>query len=412
MKKNLLAITGTFFPHNETITHISFKHLCELDYNIDVVSFKGDEDKTIKKHINGCENINVKYVNFDFRKIYIKIRNKNIFKITSALIKYRKLCLECIKEKKYDILYSNSTPNYTHYFAYLVKKKLGKDIKWYASITDPICDNPYINEMKYSKRIFEKIDYILNKYIYYKKKYQELPLKYADKLIFISEELRDFVIGENKELLKKSVVVPLTYVEEWNSYKNLLDTPSKFNKKKIKFVHFGNIYGLRKINAFLDAINILKKDNNMDNVEFHQYGAVYGEALKYVNDNNLNNIFIIHKRVDYDKCVDLMKNEADVLMVFDTIVDEDKVQPFLPSKILDYLLVGKPIFSVTTKHSPVYRMVKDKHICAMYDVNDIIKCIKKQIKNIKIINNDYKQYENRKVIKNTFGKELDIKNRE
>ena len=79
-------------------------------------------------------------------------------------------------------------------------------------------------------------------------------MKYADKLLFISEELRDFVIENDKQLLKKSMIVSLIYVEEWGGYKKLIDSKSSFNKNKIKFVHFGNIYGLRKIYAFLDKI--------------------------------------------------------------------------------------------------------------------------------------------------------------
>ena len=75
--------------------------------------------------------------------------------------------------------------------------------------------------------------------------------------------------------------------------------------------------------------------------------------------------------------------------------------------VVDYLLVGKPIFSVTTKHSPIYRMLNKKHICVMYDVDDIIKGIKKQIKNIEIVNNDYGKFENKFVIKNTLGKFLE-----
>ena len=185
MKKNLLAITGVFFPHNETITQISFKHLCQLDYNIDVISFKGDEDKTFNNYLNNKKNINVKYVNYNWRNIYISKKNLNIFKVFKNLILYKKLCLNSIIEKKYDILYSNSMPNYNHYFAFLVKKKLGNNIKWYASFTDPIYKNPYIDEYK-NNGISGKINYFLNKYIYYRKKYQSLPLKYADKLLFIS----------------------------------------------------------------------------------------------------------------------------------------------------------------------------------------------------------------------------------
>ena len=64
-EKEFIRYNWCVFPHNETITQISFKHLCQLDYNIDVISFKGDEDKTFNNYLNNNKNINVKYVNYN-----------------------------------------------------------------------------------------------------------------------------------------------------------------------------------------------------------------------------------------------------------------------------------------------------------------------------------------------------------
>ena len=408
MKKNLLAITGIFFPHNETITHITFKHLCNLNYNIDVISFKGSIDKTIKKHLNNNKNIVINYIDFDWKKIFINKQNLNIFNIFKYLLIFKKKCLKIIKEKDYSVLYSNSVPNYSHYFAYLIKRKLGSEVEWYASFTDPICNNPYIDEMKNKKGIFARINYYLNKYIYYRKKYQKLPLKYADKLIFLSEELRDFIVGSNEVLLKKSIVIPLTYVEEWDSYKKLINVPSKFNEEKIKFIHFGNIYGLRKIDLFLDAIFSMKNELISKKIEFHQYGDIDKRTMNNLKKYSLDGLFFVHNKVNYDCCVNLLKNDADVLLIFDTILEDNKVQPFLPSKVLDYLLVNKPIFSITSKKSPLYTMLNDKHICVMYNIDSIVNGIKKQIKHVKSVDNNYCQFENKKVIRDTLGQYLDI----
>ena len=35
-----------------------------------------------------------------------------------------------------------------------------------------------------------------------------------------------------------------------------------------------------------------------------------------------------------------MKN-ADILVLFDTIMEDEKIQPYLPSKIIEYLLLNK-----------------------------------------------------------------------
>ena len=87
---------------------------------------------------------------------------------------------------------------------------------------------------------------------------------------------------------------------------------------------------------------------------------------------SLDGLFFVHNKVNYDCCVNLLKNDADVLLIFDTILEDNKVQPFLPSKVLDYLLVNKPIFSITSKKSPLYTMLNDKHICVMYNIDSIV----------------------------------------
>lgn len=415
MKESLLALTGVFMPHNETITQITYKHLCNLDYKVDVVAFKSKKDISMEKILSKDKNykkFNVHYLNEDWKNVYVSKTNFNIFKIIKNINLFYKKSLSMVNKKNYSILYSNSVPNYTHYAAYLVKKKLGNKIKWYASFSDPIVDNPYVDGMK-RKNIFTKdmVAYFFQKIIHYKKKYQINALKYADKLIFISEELRNYITKGDPKLLKKSIVIPITYIEEWPMYNNLINTEFKFKKnKKIKFMHFGNIYGLRKTNLFMNALSELKKEvpNFKDLIEVHQYGNIEKNQSKLIDMYGIKDIFKIHKRVDYDECINMMKEEADVLLIFDTIVSENEIQPFLPSKTLEYILTQKPIFSVTTKNSPIYRLLNKKHICTLYNVSDIKAAILNQLKNIKKVSTNYQIYENKYVIKNTLGKDLKI----
>ena len=51
-----------------------------------------------------------------------------------------------------------------------------------------------------------------------------------------------------EELKKKSIIIPLNYIKGWKY------------KDKLKFAHFGRIYGLRKIDKFLVALSQLNKE--------------------------------------------------------------------------------------------------------------------------------------------------------
>lgn len=415
MKKSLLALTGVFMPHNETITQITYKHLCNLDYDIDVVAFSSEKDQSMENILLKDKNykkFNFNYLKEDWKNVYVSKTNFNIFKILRNIRLFYKKSLGMIKNKEYEVLYSNSVPNYTHYAAYLIKKKLGNRIKWYASFSDPIIDNPYVDGMK-RKNIFTKdmLAYFFQKNIHYKKKYQNCALKYADKLIFISEELRDYVTKGDEELLKKSIIIPITYVKEWPMYDKLINgQPSISKSDKIKFMHFGNVYGLRKTNLFMTALSELKNEipNFSDIIEVHQYGNIEHNQAKLIDMYGIKDIFKIHKRVNYDECLRLMMEEANVLLIFDTIVPENEIQPFLPSKTLEYLLTQKPIFVITTKNSPAYRLLSENHICTMYNVIKIKEAILKQLKNTEKVITNYEKYENKKVIKNTLGKDLKI----
>ena len=404
----ILALSGTFLPHNETITQISYKMLCNLDYDIDVVSFRATPDKSFEEYIKKdpkFSKIHIHYIDVDLKALDINSHNFNIFKIKKYMKMYSDKSMELFEENKYNYVFSFSVPNYTHDSAYKIKKKY-KDVKWFASFSDPIVNNLYVEEYKHGN-IKTKILYCLLKMVMYRNKFQNNTLKYADKLIFISEALRTHVTNNTKEYVDKSIIYPITYVKDWSNYKVLTEKNTTNNGKKIVMSHFGNIYGLRKIDRFLEALDELINEGIIkpSEIEIHQYGDVDKHQIELFNNND-KNILHVYERVDYNKCIELMK-KSDVLLIFDTIVDENITQPFLPSKITDYLLASKPIFAVTTKNSPLYDIINKNHICTSYDVEDIKKGLLKQVKNKKSVNNDIKKYDNDYVSRKAFKDLLD-----
>ena len=388
--KKLLAITGPFVPHNETVTLLSYKHLRELDVDVTVVALEGKEDETIKKELEDdvkFSKFNIKYSNCDWHKLSINKQNLNIFKIIYNLYKYYKMTINESKKERYDYIYSSSIPNYTHAIANKIKKKYKNNIMWIASFSDPIKDNLYTElENSKAKTIKGKIVNFVNNKIHNNPKYQEQTLKNADCLIFVSEEQRDYMVGDNEEYKQKSMIIPFTYIKDWEIYKELLK-PNMFKNKKeeLKLVHFGNIYGLRKIDNFLEAIKKIQSENPdlLKNVVIEQYGFIEKSYIDKIEKLNLKNIFKIYDKITYKECIKKMKEDTDCLIIFDTILEEDKGQPWLPSKILEYLISKKPIFSVCNKKSPIYRLLNKEHICTTYDIQDIKNKLQYQLENVK-----------------------------
>ena len=396
-KKRILALTGVFLPHNETITQISYKILCNLDYDIDVVAFKSKSDKYFESYISKDKKFNkfhIHYIDVDWKDLDINSRNYNLFKIAKYIKLYSKRSVELSNIYDYDYVFSFSVPNYTHYAAYKVKKAMKSNIKWFASFSDPIKNNLYIEEMKNGK-LKTRVLYYCLKFFSYNSMYEKVALNYSDYLIFICKELRDYVTKKDNHLLNKSLIYPITYDKNWINYKILSTMENNSNSSKIIFAHYGNIYGLRKVDKFIEALCELVRNSNttIKNIEIHQYGDVDKSQISHFKNPLLKDILFLHKKVDYDEYIKMMRN-TDVLLIFDTVTAKDAQQPFLPSKVVDYLLTNKPIFAVTSKNSPLYDIISKQHICVEYDVQSIKKGLLKQFKMRKKINNNIDKFDN------------------
>ena len=205
----------------------------------------------------------------------------------------------------------------------------------------------------------------------------------ADKLIFICEEQMEYTLSQYKnteELKKKAIIMPLTYIPEWEMYSSLINEKKKETNKPLQAVHLGRLYGLRKINTFLEALKELKEEDKglAEKIVFHQYSEIQAPDVKKIKEYNLEDVFILHKTVSYDKSVEVMKN-SDILVLFDTLMTDKPVQPYLPSKIVEYLLLRKPILGICDSNSPSFRILKEH---GFNEVGSDVESIKNNIKKL------------------------------
>ena len=64
MSKKMLVIPGGFVPYNDTVTLLSYKHLRNLDCEMDVIALNGQVDEGIKQSLN--QDINYKKFNIEY----------------------------------------------------------------------------------------------------------------------------------------------------------------------------------------------------------------------------------------------------------------------------------------------------------------------------------------------------------
>ncbi len=359
----MFVVPGSFVPYNDTVTLLSYKRLRDLDLDMDVFCFKGKEDKSLLEELNRDS----KYSKFNF--IYTSdldwaIPRNYPLRLPIGLLLMNKYVHDSLKEfekKDYKYLYSSIVPGISHIAANKIKKK-HPEVKWIASFSDPFKGSPYKEAANKGRDLIYKILYNVGAFSLYNNRYEEVAVKNADRLVFICEEQRDFTLKQYpdyEKLKEKSVIYPLTYIPEWQMYDNLLKTVPVGHEKK-QAVHLGRLYGLRKIDSFLQALKELKEEveDLEDKIIFHQYSEIQKPDIRKIKENGLEKLFALHDKVSYKESVEIMK-DADVLVLFDTLMPGAEIQPYLPSKIMEYLMLKKPILGICDDNSPSYRILKE-----------------------------------------------------
>lgn len=384
-----LVIPGPFVPFNDTITQLVYKQLRLLDFECDVCALGNPEDSGLKALLEKDPY----YANFHihtvdaYNNVLFSIQNVDLFKGLRHMKRYVEKAMEMYDGQP--VIYTNSWPCYTVRPALGIKKS-HPEVLWIASFSDPINHSPYKFDTETYKAysLPEKIAFQLYCKYYVVDQDEADAFTNADILVFICEEQRDFMIQQyvtyfntidEEAIRRKCVIVPLNYVPEWDQLgingletsKSTKDTGSPSHPYVL--AHFGRVYGLRLIAEFIEAVKLFRDAHPEISFCIEQYGVFRKSDLKLIDSLGLSDLFRIHEKVPYAECIQRMK-EADGCLLFDTILPENEIQPYLPSKILEYSLLKKQVLAVSTKTSPAYRICKQSNaIACSYDRNDILK---------------------------------------
>jgi glycosyltransferase involved in cell wall biosynthesis len=378
--KRCLVIPGPFVPYNDTITMLVYKHLRLLDLTYDVCALGNPADPGLERMLKqdpAYSKFNIQTVDA-YNNVLFSIKNVDLFKGLRHMKRYVEKAVSMYNGQ--DLIYTNSWPCYTVRPA-LTLKKAHPNVRWIASFSDPINHSPY----KYDQETYrsyslpEKVCFHLYCRYYVVDQDEADAFEHADLLVFICPEQRDFMIEQymkyfhqisETEIRKKCVLVPLNYIPEWNQLIPRQKAPRKSGDPFV-LSHFGRVYGYRLTAEFIQAVRLFCEKYPDFPLRIEQYGEFRKSDRKLIHQLHLDSIFQIHDKIPYDACIAKMK-DADAVLLFDTILPEDEIQPYLPSKILEYSLLEKDVLAVTTPKSPSYRIMKQTNaIACRYERSDI-----------------------------------------
>ncbi len=396
-------------PANDTVTLLSYKHLHNIDADFDVVALKAQDDPSLKEMADKdpeYQKFHIEYVcNYD--QAIATVEKKNVI---SGLYWARKYCKAALKKAKsypYKVVYTASVPAISHLAGYWIKRALGDKVTWVASMSDPLYHSPY----RYDEESISEYSWIMKIgfHVYVKlfmnDKYEKLAQKYADKMLYICPEQKDFTASQysnREELMQKGMVVPLSYIPEWDQEMLDAGNAEPVTHKPRIFTHMGRIFGIRRIDSLLEALKRLKEEypDLSTRIQFHQYGQMIDRYQQMVKDYNLEDVFQMLPRIDHEVAKQRMI-ESDGLVLLDSLAPLDAKQPFFPSKAVEYMLLRKDLLIISTPMSGAWRVFTDfGYTCCCPDADQVYEQVK-ILMNKKSTRHDYdiSGYENKEATK-------------
>jgi len=228
-----------------------------------------------------------------------------------------------------DILVSFAQPWTDH----LVALRLHRETRlpWVAHFSDPWVDSPYFTTSAWARRTAAA--------------HESAVIHAASRIVFVNRYTRDCVMAKYPAaLMVKTRVVP-------QGFEPGEPSPAPVTNSALRIVYTGRFYGgVRAPDSFLEALASLQRVRPLDGrllVEF--VGADMTEYQRRAAALQLDGVVSFTGRVD-PASARAKAAAADALLIIDAPSDGPSL--FLPSKLVDYLPLRKPVLGVTPARGP------------------------------------------------------------
>lgn len=241
-----------------------------------------------------------------------------------------------LSEQPPDVIVSFGQPWSDHLVGLSLHRESG--LPWVAHFSDPWVDSPYQDGTAWTRRRTAAME-------------REV-IAAATRLVFV-----------NRQTLER---VMTKYPAEWTRRAHIVSqghdgavstAASKPSPRPLRIVYTGRFYdGIRTPDSFLGAIASAHRASSLSgrlDVEFVGGRMERYEALAH--QLGIAALVRFAGRMSPDRARD-RASQADVLLVIDA-PSSDGPGLFLPSKLIDYLPLGKPILAMTPRQGPVADVV-------------------------------------------------------
>ena len=227
---------------------------------------------------------------------------------------------------KYDVIISRAIPDYAHFAALLVHRQTR--IPWIANWNDPTPNHKF--PPPYGQGPLSPLA------PFFKKWYQAIS-EYCTWHTFPSERLRNYICSYLPgQINSKSSVIPHLANKKFNIK---IEPRTDFS-----LCYAGSIQPPREVRVFLEAVKKFKKDLiNSDSFSVRFLVDKPEIVLDTAKALGIENLIKIFPTVPYSQMPDFL-SQSDVLLIIEAPLKEGI---FMPSKIVDYAQIGRPILALT-----------------------------------------------------------------
>lgn len=236
-----------------------------------------------------------------------------------------KALLEEIKAEKPDALISFAQPWINHLVALRVKRR-HPTLPWVVHFSDPWADSPYFTPVTEKARAAAI-------------EQEKAIIALADVVIFTTQETADLVMAKYPPSWRGKVhVVPHGY--DADLIELIQARPGSAN---FTITHTGNLYEGREPFALLHALATLRSEMPVLRVHLRFVGYATQTMHDLVQQLGLSDMVSFAPSVPFLDSLAIAQS-ADLLLVIDAPAQHSV---FLPSKIVDYLFLRRPILALT-----------------------------------------------------------------
>lgn len=359
-KANTLVVSYCFPPYVDTSGTVVAKRIRSDGELVDVIYNKMDKKRAISHNLSLIAN--------EFIDRKFEIATPTAFSSWDGIEKFvneglKKIASQVSKKGHYKKVYSRAMWPASHFLAYAYKMQYPKS-SWIAEFSDPLLfdihgqERPdkitnsdtlldFTNELKKRNLPISDSDKLFFWCEY-------LPFAFADRIIFTNENqkqsmLSRFPIPEIRQLVldkctekHQPILQEMFYHIHTSDY--LLDDAF------VNMAYFGAFYATRKLNELIKAVEGMN-DHERKKFKIHIFTEKPDEFQAEIRGTALENVFCIGPYADYFEFLNLT-TRFDCLIVNDALTKHVKsINPYLPSKVSDYLGSGVSIWGLCEEGS-------------------------------------------------------------